>query len=845
MRTPLLICTLCLAGCLIGGPAQAQPRASLVVEVVDTTGGFLPSAAVTLKKGADTIAEVTVNETGVATLNAPPGSYQIVVKAEAFEAHTETVQVTQGRPRRMRIELSLSGLTETVTVAAESATPAESTVSAEEIAALSDDPEALNDFIRDVGGAGADVRVDGFEGGRMPPKEQVAQVIVISDPYSAQFHSVGQNQVNVITRPGFGKWHRSANMNFGNDSLAARNPFASEKLPFQSVYGWFSASGPIKRLRTSVSMDLNVRRANEVLPTVAFSQAGLVRSQAQSQNDRQSFEIRFTNAVGKNAILRNRVEAESTSRAGAGLGELDLPERAYSSASHRVNFRSSLNNKLRHGINQEIRVFGEWQSTRQQPLTEALGINVLGAFRSGGAQTRGTLGTRNAQIEGNWTFPTKNRHAFRAGTLLEDTYRNSSNLSNYLGTFVFAGLDAYQAGLPITYTRRTGSADIAVNDLRGSVYAQDEIRLTKTLQLGLGMREEWQPSIDDEVNLSPRAALAYVSKKKTTLRFGVGQFYSWHDMSLLEEARRLDGNRFTEIVIQNPGYPDPFLGGTTQASLPSSRVVTSDGLVVSRHWRASVTFEKRVGPLSLRATTNRQIGADEPRSRNLNVPVYGVRPDPTLGNVLLLASMGRSQRTGFEVNANAGNLWHRRVFTSFQYSFNEFLNDADSPLSLPADSLHPEREWGPSRGDVRHRAWGSISLRIPNSFNAGLNVRWQTASPYNITTGQDTNGDTVTNDRPDGVGRNSVRGVGFWVADLRLGWTRRLSSRPALQRQGQGPGPRGATQGPEAGFTVGAYNLFNKTQYGSFTGVLTSPLFGLPTSAFNPRRIDLSMHVRF
>ena len=176
-------------------------------------------------------------------------------------------------------------------------------------------------------------------------------------------------------------------------------------------------------------------------------------------------------------------------------------------------------------------------------------------------------------------------------------------------------------------------------------------------------------------------------------------------------------------------------------------------------------------------------------------------------------------------------------------------------MSLPADSLHPELEWGPGRQDVRHRGFAGISLRTPNSFSIGLTARWQSASPYNITTGEDTNGDTVTNDRPLGMSRNAARGRGLWTTDLHLGWNREVTGGGGRGggRGGGGGGQRGQPagdaqverRGRQVGFNISARNVFNRPQYGSFNGVITSPLFSRPVSAFNPRRVDVGVSFSF
>jgi hypothetical protein len=851
MRFVLLL----LAGLAIGSPAAAQPvrrgqaaPASLLVQVVDPSGAGIPHAVVVASSGGTT-AEATADASGTATLSLAGGTYQLVVSADGFEARTQEVRVTPGRARRVEVELPLPKVLETLTVTPEAAGVAETTIGSEAIEALSDDPAALEEFIQDIGGPEATVTVDGFQDGRVPPKDQVAQLVVTTDPYSAQFHEVGFSRVDVITKPGFGRWEGRSQVNFSSDALSARNPFAAEKLPFRNISTWFSAAGPVRRLRTSVSFDAELGRRRETRPLVAFTPEGFVRNEAEQRDERHELNLRTTHSLGKDAILRNRIEWEWSDRAGAGLGDIDLPERAFRNRQNEIAVRSSLINQLPHRIRQELRVSLEIDDTRQVPENEAIAIDVLGAFRSGGAQVKGSVKGRSIDAAAEWLFPARGRHTLRSGVLLEQTRHESTNVRNYLGTFVFAGLDAWLARTPITFTQRIGSIDIRFTDTRTGLFVQDDIRLTDTLSAGLGVRQEFQPSIDDVVNVAPRLSLAWTTKARTVLRVGLGAFYDWHETSLIEEAQRLEGTQQYELVVRSPGYPDPLAGGTSQAPLPPTRLVTSDDLRIARVWRASTTFERRFGrSVSLRSTISRQVGRDEPRSRNVNAPVNGVRPDPSSGNVLLLASTGRSRRTSAEANLMVNGLWGRRLFGHVHYSLGRALNDADGALSLPADSLHPELEWGPSRQDVRHRGFASISLRRPNSFSIGVTARWQSAAPYNITSGEDTNGDTVTNDRPAGMGRNSARGEGFWTTDLHLGWNRSMLGDGGGRggRRGSPAADARSDRGrPQVGFNITARNVFNRPQYGSFNGVITSPLFGRPVSAFNPRRVDVGVSVSF
>ena len=145
----------------------------------------------------------------------------------------------------------------------------------------------------------------------------------------------------------------------------------------------------------------------------------------------------------------------------------------------------------------------------------------------------------------------------------------------------------------------------------------------------------------------------------------------------------------------------------------------------------------------------------------------------------------------------------------------------------------------------------------------------ESAPPYNITTGFDNNGNTIFNDRPAGVGRNSARGDG--LADLGLRLSYRLGFGPkrqptsggpsggpqviVMRRGGEGDGPAGGPMGMMGGgpsdrrlsaeIYVQAYNALNTTSFTGYNGVMSSPLFGEPNSARPPRRIELGTRFTF
>ena len=88
--------------------------------------------------------------------------------------------------------------------------------------------------LEQMAGPGAVLRVNGFSGGRLPPKSQIAEIRFRFDPYSAENHEAGFPRVDIRTRPGNGNWRNNATATFRDESLNARNAFATEKPPEQA-----------------------------------------------------------------------------------------------------------------------------------------------------------------------------------------------------------------------------------------------------------------------------------------------------------------------------------------------------------------------------------------------------------------------------------------------------------------------------------------------------------------------------------------------------------------------------------------------------------------------------------
>jgi len=855
-------------------PAVAQERASLRVTVQDETAAVLPGASVVLI-GPDGVEQaLAVDARGVATAtDLALGTYEVRAEMQAFRPTSRSVAVRRGA-NQLVLTLPLA-IKEEVTVSEVDASERRDngftqTLSQEEIDALSDDPDEMAEQLAQMAGPGAQIFVDGFGGGRLPPKDQIQQIRFRSNSYAAEYHDAGMVRVEVITKPGMGAWRSRLTFGFRDESMNATNAFASSRPPEQVKRVQVSSQGPIVKGKTSVSFSVEGNASYDSQTVVALTPAGDVRDQIRRPNDVVNASIRVEQALGAGNSLRAEYQRRAQDRNNLGVGDFDLLERAYASDSVRDTLRLRNTRVISKSMFSELKFEFTQSTTENTSLSSDPTLRVLDAFTGGGAGQSGTRDGRQAVVDGSLDF-TIRKHALRTGLLFEAGQWDSTQQTNANGTYTFSSLADFQAGLARTYQRRVGDPQVSYSQVEAGWYVQDDFRLTKNLQVSLGLRQEVQTNYDDKWNLAPRGAFTW-TVAKTNVRGGWGIFYDWFESSTYEQTLRVDGVRQVEEIVLNPTYP--LTVGSSGTALPGSRIQVADSLDQPLVQQASIGFDKNLTEtVGLRADYMFTRGYNILRSVNVNAPVDGVRPDPAVGNVSEITSTGRRAQDRVTVGLN----WRvpsRRIFTNLMYQYANTRSHADSVLSLPSDSTDPDADWGPAADDIRHRLFLMVNFPLPYNVRVGLNTRFLSGRPYNVTTGLDDNGDTVFNDRPAGVSRNSERGAGQITADLRLTKSINLggllSGGPegvpmgtpppptpaggaAMQRGpggGGGDGPRmfimeGSNSRYRLDLYVSAQNLFNRTNYNTFVGNVLSPFFGTATSAAPARRLEVGATISF
>jgi hypothetical protein len=862
---------------------DAARRGRLAVTVMDQTTSILPSAAVVVEGQDQVLASVRregrTSGFGVAVFeDLAPGRYTVRAEFPGFQAAlVRDVRVRAGDNRRT-VTLQLQKLDEDVTVtrdkqsaAMDSRGSAFSTVlTREQIEALPDDPDEMERVLKAMAPPGATIRVDGFTGGKLPPKSQIRSIrLPRMDQFAAQNHGgmSGALHIDIMTMPGAGPIRGSTDFAFADDALNAQNAMSRTKGQEQLRQGNFSLFGTIKPNKTSFSLSAGL--SSQYFSSNIYALLppdGVVFAEPLRQpQDRWNLSARIDHVIRKDHAIRLSYDRNDLEQRNLGVGDYNLPSRRYESTSTNNTLRFSENGPLRRRFFTESRLQVRWSDSGSVSGVEEMTIRVNDAFTSGGAQMRG--GRQDVVFEAATDLDyVRGNHSWRTGVLLEGGRYTSDDTSNYLGTYTFARLADYNAGKASSYLRRIGDPNVRYSQVQAGVYVQDDWRARRSLLISAGVRYGSETHVGDPWNFSPRVSAAWSPYRdgKLTFRASYGYFYDWVAGDTYKQTLLVDGYRQRELNIINPSYPDPGLAGSTPLT---NRYLWSDDLLLPSAHRFSSGVDRVLTPNSrVSVTYSFGFGTNLLRPRNLNAPVGGVRPNPEFANELKLVSDADSSQHAVNVGWNLMKMEWRRLFLFVNYTLSTARTNTTGAFSLPASGENLEAEWGPTSGDARHRFGGSVNVNPTKSLSVSLNASYRTATPYNITTGTDDNGDGLFPDRPAGVSRNSARGSDSFELGGRLSWG--MSFGPPRSTGGGGGGGQTVTiaTGTAGGgggamvagfgggandrrfrldFFVSGQNLLNRTNYTSYSGTLTSPLFGQPTAAGTPRRIQLGARFSF
>jgi hypothetical protein len=830
----------------------SQTGDTLTGEIVDSLGAVIPGATVQLETIAGAVVKTaTTDGSGRFQLPSVAGNDHVLsVSRNGFR--TVKTPLVIGRQKPLSIVLPVLAADEQITVGAES--PQVSTESAGnrdsvEVGAkmLEQLPVVDQDYISTLsmfldsgstGTGGVSLVVDGMEASRLGVSSSAIQQIKINnDPYAAEYFRPGRGRVEVITKPAAPEYHGAFNFIFRDSAFSAANAFASTKPDEQrrAYEGFFT--GPIARSK-STFFQVSIARQELDNQAVVFADgvSGPIRDNVAAPQRNTDVSVRITHVFNgrHSANIDYSLEQSGSTNRGVGGVVLGIAGTRSFSQEHQWGFTDTLT-ITPHLLNQ-FQVRYEKNRDSVTSMSSDGKIVVTDAFTSGGAQVdqRRTESALHFNEIVTWT---RNRQTIKAGVNVPNlSFRSFDDRSNFGGTYYFSSLQSYLARQPFSYTAQQGNGFINYGQVEIGGFFQDEIRLRPDFSIMAGMRYDWQNALHDSNNVAPRLSFAYAPEKKGKLvvRGGVGVFYDRTGPGPLADLIRYDGFHLQSIVLTNPSYPDPFAGGMSGATLPSNIVKLAPTVHIPYTMQYGVSIERQLTKGStLSASYRGTEGIDLFRSRDINAPLppfYSGRPDREFGTIRQIESTGSQVGRALEISVK-GRI-NRKITGMGQYTLSKTYNDTDGISYFPANSVNPSGEWGRANFDQRHRVNLLETFELGKFVNLGVGLRVYSGAPFTVMTGLDQNADGFANERPSGVSRNSAHGPGYADVDLRWFHDFKLT--------------RGKKEGvPTITTAVDAFNLFNTAIYPTFVGNLSSPFFGRPVSALDPRRLQFTARIKF
>ncbi|PYR51184.1 MAG: hypothetical protein DMF95_08905 [Acidobacteria bacterium] len=830
---------------------RGQGNIALHGVVEDETGIGIAGARLTLLATTTTLTrKANADKTGQFGFDdLPAGTYVLHAEAVEFQSVDVPVSVGSSPLEPLRITLRV-GLAEEVTV---TGTRGEEPVLQDK---NGDQVKIDNDLLRElptdgtdvlalassflspasIGGEHASIVVDGIEGGAGPiPTTGIRRMLINRNPYSAEYRRPGTARIEIITEHGSSSHVRgSAALFVRNSALDARNAFAPSKSPLDRRWFEGMVSGPLPGNRASFFLSGDGLTSKGAAIVNARTLGGPVAENVPNReaNQRLLGRLDWHPSEVQTVLLRYGFSRESgTNR---GVGGLRLREQGFATSAADHQFQLTDQNAWSSLLN-HLRLWVERSFEHRGTAASGPAVLVHGAFTGGPSQTDQTdqsLLLQAQDVASVFGGP----HTIRFGANLRRRWIEMTDASDFAGTFEFASLDRLAAGTPSVFRVNQGQPALRFPETELFGFVQDEVLLRPTLSLMLGGRYDRQSWLHDSGAFAPRAALAFSpGKAKTVLRAGAGLFHGRLPEGAVRRELLLDGARVREVVVTEPSYPDPFFVGNVQMVLPSIVRIAPD-IAAPSSIQASIGVEREVWQRTQVVVEYQAIrGSHLFRSRNINLPAVetGLRPDARFLNI------DRVESSATLRGQSLGVTWRGRVTRRFkgtaQYALSRTRDDSSGPFALPAYDRDLSAEVGRADSDRRHRFTLAGTLTFTSTIRVGAIAKLASGAPFDITTGFDNNGDTVANDRPPGVTRNTGQGPGLAQLDLRV--TKLLS----VWRPFDYPDRSHEVMT----INLDLFNVLNRTNATTFVGVLSSPLFGRSVSAGPARTVQLSVRYRF
>ena len=691
--------------------------------------------------------------------------------------------------------------------------------------------------------------------------ETIREVRVLTNRFSAEYGEALATVTTAVTRSGSDQLHGTGLFFFQNDAFDATPVFATTTPPASSERFGLTLGGPIVRERTHFFESYEGRRSRNHNIVVSPGTAADGAFVADNEDEHlMFFRVDHRRTPGdlwtaryNGQWFRWHNEPGGLSQPGTGI-QYDNDVHTALVSDRRV---------LAEHLQNEARV----QFARYRDVRTDLNPSVFVSY-AGVAQAGGTLGPYGygADPEDTWEAAytvgmTSVRHTMRAGAGVKYVRAHNIFLNYGRGAYFFAGPPSTTPSPYLFIQGIAPTEDSAQADPRGlslSAFLQEDWHVKRALTMNLGLRYDLERVSNvrhydvpaDKNNIQPRIGVAWEPwpTGKWLVRGGVG-LYSQQHLLLYINRVQLEGPDGTATIALTPDSPLFPQFPNVLPSFPSSALIPPRDVHQAApdfhnpySVQATAGIERLFGRVTLSADYVFLNGHDLMSLVDVNAPESIVKPNtrtvpeadatrpltPVFGGyreILTLGNAGRSWYRALQVKAERTT---GRVQAMVSYT----LAHADDMANyqLPEDSRNLDAEKAAANTNIRHNLSAGMTWKLPGSSAwardwtlSGVGI-FRGHRPYTIVWGDDRNGTTQNDARPDG--RNTADTGPYRNVDLAIARRFNVGS-TSIEARGE------------------AFNVFDAVNYDQYVGSLLSFSYGQPVSAFPSRRLQLAALVRF
>ncbi|MEJ5369912.1 MAG: carboxypeptidase regulatory-like domain-containing protein [Bryobacteraceae bacterium] len=399
----------------------------------------------------------------------------------------------------------------------------------------------------------------------------------------------------------------------------------------------------------------------------------------------------------------------------------------------------------------------------------------------------------------------------------------------------------------------------------------------------------------------PRLGLAYQATSKDVFRAGIGGFVSRPGVY---DSVFLGGNppwqpmvSVTNGVADNPG-------AGPRVAFPQFFMTIDPVYRIPRSYNWNVTYQRQItGDTTVEVGYIGSTGMNLSQERDLNQLPTGTTFQPWaaganvnwlrtfkgFANIPMLEHSGRSEYNGLQIEVN--RRFSRGLLYNFAYTYSKLMDSNSGPRDRFIDVFNQQLNWGKSSNDTRHVAISSFVWDMPFFSNAGSRfvktalggwqlsgtIHFQTGSPITVGNNDDYLGIGDSNFKPwnlNGMPKRpqkfaNVNAAGNYSGITDYWFEPRVDGQPWATKPANGTLPnqnRNSIPFNNVGFQNWNLTLFknfrlterqnlqfraeafNFPNHPNWSGVDTNPTsatFGMVTSKFSERNMQLSLRYSF